>query len=104
MNIDQSENECDGKNKENYRSFIVFFIVEGIIIGIVAAMLSVVIIGLSYNVVAEKMLTSSASDLLNFQLLGFNELFDLIIVVYLVLGVGVGVIGSVISMRKYLKV
>ena len=31
LNIDQSENECDGKNKENYRSFIVFFIVEGII-------------------------------------------------------------------------
>ena len=80
------------------------FVVEGIIIGIVAAMLSVVIIGLSYNVVAEKLLTSSASELLNFQLLGFNELFDLIVVVYLVLGVGVGVIGSIISMRKYLKV
>lgn len=80
------------------------FIVEGIIIGIVAAMLSVVIIGLSYNVVAEKLLTSSASELLNFQLLGFNELFDLIVIVYLVLGVGVGVIGSIISMRKYLKV
>ena len=80
------------------------FIVEGILIGIVAAMLSVVIIGLSYNVVAEKLLASSASELLNFQLLGFNELFDLIVVVYLVLGVGVGVIGSIISMRKYLKV
>ena len=80
------------------------FVVEGIIIGIVAAMLSVVIIGLSYNVVAEKLLASSASELLNFQLLGFNELFDLIVVVYLVLGVGVGVIGSIISMRKYLKV
>ena len=80
------------------------FVVEGIIIGIVAAMLSVVIIGLSYNVVADKLLTSSASELLNFQLLGFNELFDLIVVVYLALGVGVGVIGSIISMRKYLKV
>ncbi len=80
------------------------FIVEGIIIGIVAAMLSVLLIGLSYNVIADKLLNSSITDLIEFQLLGFNELFDLIIVVYLILGVGVGVVGSVISMRKYLKV
>lgn len=80
------------------------FIVEGIIIGIVAAMISVLLIGLSYNVIAEKLLTSSISELITFQLLGFNELFNLIVVVYLVLGVGVGVIGSIISMRRYLKV
>ncbi len=80
------------------------FIVEGIIIGIVAAMISVLLIGLSYNIIAEKLLTSSITELITFQLLGFNELFNLIIVVYLVLGVGVGVIGSMISMRRYLKV
>ena len=80
------------------------FIVEGIIIGIVAAMISVLLIGLSYNIIAEKLLTASITELITFQLLGFNELFNLIIVVYLVLGVGVGVIGSMISMRRYLKV
>ena len=80
------------------------FIVEGIIIGLVAAMISVLLIGLSYNVIAEKLLTSSISELVPFQLLGFNELFNLIVIVYLVLGVGVGVLGSVISMRRYLKV
>lgn len=80
------------------------FIVEGIIIGIVAAMISVLLIGLSYNVIADKLLNSSITDLIDFQLLGFNELFNLIIIVYLILGVGVGVVGSVISMRKYLKV
>lgn len=80
------------------------FIVEGIIIGIVAAMLSVLFIGLSYNLIANKLLTSSISELIEFKLLGFNELFNLIIIVYLALGVGVGVVGSVISMRKYLKV
>ena len=80
------------------------FIVEGIIIGVVAAMLSVLFIGLSYNFIANKLLTSSISELVDFKLLGFNELFDLIIIVYLALGVGVGVVGSIISMRKYLKV
>ena len=80
------------------------FIVEGIIIGIVAALISVLLIGLSYNFVVEKLLTSQMMSLINFKLLGFSELFNLIIVVYLVLGVGVGTLGSVISMRKYLKV
>ena len=80
------------------------FIVEGIIIGVVAAMLSVLCIGLSYNIIANKLLESSITDLIEFNLLGFNELFDLIIIVYLILGVGVGVVGSVISMRKYLNV
>ena len=80
------------------------FIVEGIIIGIVAAMLSVLFIGLSYNFIAAKILSSSISDYINFKLLGFNDLFDLIVIVYLALGVGVGVLGSIISMRRYLKV
>lgn len=80
------------------------FIVEGIIIGVVAAMISVLIIGLSYNLVTERLLSSQIMDLINFKLLGFNDLFELIIIVYLALGVGVGVIGSIISMRKYLKV
>ena len=80
------------------------FIVEGIIIGVVAAMLSVLLIGLSYNFIAAKLLSSSISDYINFKLLGFNDLFDLIVIVYLALGVGVGVVGSIISMRKYLKV
>ena len=74
------------------------------IIGIVAALISVLLIGLSYNFVVEKLLTSQMMSLINFKLLGFSELFNLIIVVYLVLGVGVGTLGSVISMRKYLKV
>ena len=56
------------------------FIVEGIIIGIVAAMISVLLIGLSYNVIANKLLNSSITDLIDFQLLGFNELFNLITV------------------------
>ena len=80
------------------------FIVEGIIIGVVAAMFSVLFIGLSYNVIAEKIISSSISQYINFTLLGFNELFNLIVIVYLALGVGVGVVGSIISMRKYLKV
>ena len=37
-------------------------------------------------------------------LLPFSEMLNTIIIIYLVLGIGIGVLGSTISMRKYLKV
>ena len=41
---------------------------------------------------------------MGFGLLSFSDMFYLVLTVYLILGVGIGVLGSVISMRKYLKV
>ena len=80
------------------------FIVEGIIIGTIASMLSVLLIGLAYNTISSKILSSSLSKVIQFNLLSFNDLFNLIIIVYLALGIGVGILGSAMSMRKYLKV
>ena len=80
------------------------FIVEGIIIGILAAMLSILLLGLLYNFTAEKILESSITDMVNIQLLTFAEIFPLVITVYLLLGMGIGALGSLISMRKYLEV
>jgi len=37
-------------------------------------------------------------------LLTFSDMFNLLIIVYLVLGIGIGTIGSAISMKKYLEV
>ena len=37
-------------------------------------------------------------------LVPFGDMFNSIILVYMLLGIGIGAIGSVISMRKYLKV
>ena len=80
------------------------FIVEGIIIGVIAALISVLIIGLLYNVLADKIAADPIMDRIQMTPLGFNELVNSIILVYLALGIGVGVVGSCISMRKYLKV
>lgn len=80
------------------------FIVEGMIIGIVAAMISILILGIAYNFVTDKILESAINSMINIQLLSFTEIFTLVIVVYLTLGIGIGVIGSMISMRKYLEV
>ncbi len=80
------------------------FIVEGIIIGIVSGFISILIVGLSYNAISENVIKSDIVSKMNFSLVSFSDMFSLIIIVYMVLGIGIGIIGSSISMRKYLKV
>ncbi len=80
------------------------FVVEGIIIGTVASLISVLLIGLAYNMVSNRIIGSSLNNIIGFNLLSFNELFNLIIVVYIALGIGIGILGSAMSMRRYLKV
>lgn len=80
------------------------FVVEGIIIGTIASMLSVVLIGLAYNMISSRIVGSSLNNITGFNLLSFQDLFSLIIIVYALLGIGIGIIGSAMSMRRYLKV
>ena len=80
------------------------FIVEGIIIGVISAIITLVILGLAYNAVMGKIGDSILIQEMGFGLLSFSQMFYLVLTVYLVLGVGIGVLGSTISMRKYLKV
>ena len=80
------------------------FIVEGIIIGVIAAMISILILGLAYNAVIGKIMESQITNMISITLLPFSEIFELVIAVYLALGIGIGTIGSIISMRKYLEV
>lgn len=80
------------------------FIVEGILIGILAGAMSILIIGLAYSFIAEKIVASAVIASMNIGLLTFADMFSSIIIVYLLLGAGIGIIGSSISMNKYLKV
>lgn len=80
------------------------FMIEGIVIGIVAGLISVVIIGVTYTTISNQMAGTTFMQLIQWQLLQFNDMFNLILTVYLGLGIGIGIIGSGISMRKYLEV
>ncbi len=80
------------------------FIVEGIIIGILSGAISLTIVGGGYNFIADQIVNSQFMKITNMSLVGFSDVFNLIIIIYLLLGIGIGVIGSTISMRKYLKV
>lgn len=80
------------------------FVVEGIFIGILAGILSLGLVGGVYSVIAEKMVNTEFMQVIGMSLVSFSDMFSLIVLVYLVLGIGIGVLGSMISMRKYLKV
>lgn len=80
------------------------FIIEGVIIGILAGVISVALVGGAYNLVASRILTSEFIQIVKMNLVNFSDMFAKIITIYILLGSGIGVLGSVISMRKYLEV
>ena len=80
------------------------FLIEGVVIGILAGLLSVLVIGVAYTVIANKISETVFMQMLQWKLLSFKDMFNLILTVYLALGMGIGAIGSSISMRKYLEV
>ena len=80
------------------------FIVEGIIIGIISALLTILIIYGGYTFIISKILGVFNSIQVNVSLLTFKDMYQLILIVYMALGIGIGVLGSSISMRKYLEV
>lgn len=80
------------------------FIVEGMVIGIFASAISILIIGLAYNAIADGLVNSQFMKLINMSLLPFGDMFNYILLTYMGLGIGIGVLGSIISMRRYLKV
>lgn len=80
------------------------FIVEGMIIGIISSLISILIVGVAYNFIAEQMVNASFMKIMGVSLVSFGDMFNSIIIVYMLLGIGIGALGSIISMRKYLKV
>ena len=80
------------------------FIVEGMIIGVLASAISISIVALGYGFISERLVNSQFMQVINMSLVTFGEMFNSIIFVYMLLGIGIGALGSVISMRKYLKV
>lgn len=80
------------------------FMVEGIIIGVVSAVITVVILGFTYNFVADKITSGDTMEAIGLGLLSFSDVITLLFTVYIIMGIGIGAIGSAISMKKYLEV
>lgn len=80
------------------------FIVEGIIIGLISSAISIIIVGGAYSILADQAVNAPFMKTIGMSLVSFKDMISSIILVYMLLGIGIGALGSVISMRKYLKV
>jgi len=80
------------------------FAVEGMIIGVIAGIISTALLAAIYSLAVGNDGFAGFISKMGLTLLNFSELINLVVIVYLVLGIGIGVLGSTISMRKYLKV
>ena len=79
------------------------FIVEGMIIGIIASAISIVIVGLAYNGIADQLVNSQFMQIINMSLVSFSEMLSSIILVYMLLGIGIGVVRKCYFNEKILK-
>ncbi len=80
------------------------FIIEGIMIGIISAIITLLIMGGIYNAMIDKVLNSSILRSSQVTLYTYSKIFVKLLMAYLALGMGIGVVGSAISMKKYLDV
>lgn len=80
------------------------FIIEGMIIGLIGAAIPLVLLFVLYNKVIQYILTkfSMLSNVIQF--LNVYQVFEVLVPVALVLGMGIGLFGSLITIRKHLKV
>ena len=80
------------------------FMVEGMIIGIISASITIVFLAGIYSYLVSKIQASEAFARLGVSLLQFTDMAQVITIVFLILGMGIGIVGSRISMKKYLEV
>ena len=80
------------------------FMIEGVIIGLISGIISILVVGGGYNYVANALSSSQTWQQLSINLVSFGDMIGQIVLVYMLLGAGIGIVGSSISMKKYLEV
>lgn len=80
------------------------FVIEGMLIGVIGAMIPIGIIYVLYNKIIEYIMVkfSMLTRLLSF--LPVEEVFDILLPVSVLMGVGIGFLGSITTVRKHLRV
>lgn len=80
------------------------FVIEGMLIGAIGALLPLGIIYVIYNQVIEYIMTrfSTLTKLLSF--VSVNDIFAKLLPVSLIMGIGIGFLGSIVTVRKHLRV
>ncbi len=79
------------------------FVIEGIVLGLIGALIALTIVNFGYGYVYDMVYTRFYSLFAEY-IVSTEMMLQQISLMFVVLGVGVGILGSLISMRKHLKV
>lgn len=81
------------------------FVIEGVMLGIVGALIAMVVILLSYNYLAEFMSTKYLALLAGYSsyLVDVTSILSDILIIFMTIGIGIGSLGSLISLKKFLN-
>lgn len=80
------------------------FLIEGMIIGLIGAIIPLVLLFVMYKKVIEYVLTKFSILSSVVQFMSVTQVFEVLTPVALILGMGIGLFGSVITIRKHLRV
>ncbi len=80
------------------------YVIEGMILGLISSVISLLLIGSMYDAIIKQIESSNVLKQIGISLLTFWDIANGLIIVYLFLGIGIGIIGSAVSMKKYLEV
>ncbi len=80
------------------------FLIEGMIIGLIGAIIPLVLLFVMYKKVIEYVLTKFSMLSSVVQFMSITQVFEVLTPVALILGMGIGLFGSVITIRKHLRV
>ncbi|MCI8620406.1 MAG: ABC transporter permease [Clostridia bacterium] len=68
------------------------FIVEGVIIGLISALITVFVVGLLYNAITDGVIQTDIFKTLSLKLYTYNDMFKMLITTYIGLGAGIGIV------------
>ena len=80
------------------------FLIEGMIIGLIGAIIPLVLLFVMYKKVIEYVLTKFSMLSSVVQFMSVTQVFEVLTPVALILGMGIGLFGSVITIRKHQRV
>ena len=80
------------------------FLIEGMIIGLIGAIIPLVLLFVMYKKVIEYVLTKFSMLSSVVQFMSVTQVFEVLTPVALILGMGIGLFGSVITISKHLRV
>ena len=79
------------------------FLVEGVVLGLLGSLIALTVVGIGYNRVFQ-MVTQQLYIMVSTYMVMPNIIVHNLSIIFVVLGTGIGILGSIFSMRRFLKV